>query len=278
MSCTSAEDFCGHIGDLNKAKYAANKNERFYLDKDNPACCTGNITSWRVCYYSPSSQSDKQYTVKYAVYRRNGSGTGYLQVSNINFDTTLTFRPRNNDRRKRHHDRQSEYQTLNCHDESLTTPFTVHAGDVIGACVFNPSGGDKKQLNIVSNVAGNSHNLRLYMARSCRNGDSLNFPSVIMTSELSAVNSMRLHISANISKFVPSCMIGKPSLPEFSLNSMHLSMIHVSSIPLNLDRLYYECPHSEGASIDLLNPPLAAAIPLVPLATLWPGQLKGGGT
>ena len=225
MSCTSAEDFCGHIGDLNKTKYAANTRERFYLDKDNPACCTGNITSWRVCYYSPSAQSNKQYTVKYAVYRRNRSGTGYLQVSSISFDTTLRL---NNDRRKKRHDRESEYETLNCHNESLDTPFTVHAGDVIGACVFNPT-GPNRQLNIVSNVDGNSHNLRLYVAESCRSGRNLNFPAVIMTSELSAVNSMRLHLSANISKFVPpsSCMIGKSSL-----NSMYLSMMYVSSIPL----------------------------------------------
>lgn len=197
---TSAQDFCGHIGDINETKYMANKKEMFYLDQNNPACCTGNIMSWRVCYYRPESESNKQYTVKYAVYRRNE--TDYIQVSNLIFNTTLSLS--GDDERKKRHDREPHYETLNCHNELLDTPFTVQEGDVIGACVFNPM-GKIRQLNIVSKITGHSHGLQLYVANSCRMGKNLNFPAIITANELSAVSSMRLHLSANISKFVPPC-------------------------------------------------------------------------
>ena len=48
---------CGHIGRNNETEGTPIRDHEFkstfYLDMDNPAHCTGNITSWRICYYAP---------------------------------------------------------------------------------------------------------------------------------------------------------------------------------------------------------------------------------
>lgn len=59
----------------NAAGYERNS---FYLDKTNPAVCNGTITSWRVCYYRPTTDESSrrrkrsgvpQYRARFAVYR-----------------------------------------------------------------------------------------------------------------------------------------------------------------------------------------------------------------
>ena len=68
-SIISAQDFCGVIGDDTQLQFQVDATEMFYLDVDHPACCSGNIVSWRVCYYGPEDDDSKPYRVKYAVYR-----------------------------------------------------------------------------------------------------------------------------------------------------------------------------------------------------------------
>jgi hypothetical protein len=48
---------------------------------------------------------------------------------------------------------------FNCYTDSIDvgdSPLTVQAGDIIGACVFNPPGGSGYELDIVSQVSGES--------------------------------------------------------------------------------------------------------------------------
>ena len=205
---TLAQDFCGHIGDDNDTQLEADRREMFYLDTDNPACCTGNVTTWRVCYYGPGNSAvDKAYHVRYAVYRRNKTDPDsfFQAIPHLIFNTTL----RDNDRQMRRHSRDRDtpqYDQLNiteglhCHNQSLDAPFTVQEGDVIGACVVNPMGG-MRQLKVVGKITDHGH-IRLYAGTRnlCRQRGTLTFPLIITTNELSAVNLMRLHLSAKISK------------------------------------------------------------------------------
>jgi hypothetical protein len=88
----------------------------------------------------------------------------------------------------------------------LDTHVFVEEGNVVGACVVNPKGGMMKQLDIVSrvnNVNGQSpDSVRLYSTNQyvnlCQDNELTDIPTVIMTDQLSAINSTRLHLSANI--------------------------------------------------------------------------------
>ena len=194
---TSTQDICGRIGahdvDDRDTQFQVNRTEMFYLDLNHSACCSGNITSWRVCYYGPSSGSEKLYHVKYAVYRRSNQTEEYVQVPDSpTFNITLT-------------NREGQYsgpisEGFNCHDEFLDEPFTIEEGDVIGACVVDPNSPVMRQLNIISRVNEQPHaSLPLHgiqeHVQPCEMGT---IPTRIMISQLTAINSTRLYLSANI--------------------------------------------------------------------------------
>ena len=208
-SIISAQDFCGVIGD--DTQFQVDMTEMFYLDLEHPACCNGSITSWRVCYHEPESNSGEEessyrprYHVKYAVYRLGADQVYIVKPRSPTFSTTLSSdsESESSSKRRRKH---SQYppiinQGLNCHDEFLDEPFTIEEGDVIGACVVDPKDPAMRQLNIVSRVNGQPHALLpLYgtqeYAQPCKMGT---IPPRIMISQLTAVNSTRLHLSANI--------------------------------------------------------------------------------
>ena len=71
----------------------------------------------------------------------------------------------------------------------------IEAGDVLGACVFNPSGGPNRRLLIVGQASGYS------LMEMNSTGCSLDaMPSNVSTSDLSNVNSRLLHVYANITR------------------------------------------------------------------------------
>lgn len=220
-SSTSAQDICGLIGDVNDTQLEVDQIEMFYLDSDHPARCSGNITSWRVCYYGPKAMVKKSYAyhVKYAVYRpeRNGTTCKYHLVPGSISSITLR-RMSNGGNRSRHtrsstHNKKTsrpEYDQFYtdgfyCYEQSLDAHVFVEEGNVVGACVVNPK-GMMKQLDIVSrvnNVNGQSpDSVRLYgtnqYVKLCQDNKLTDIPTIIMTDQFSAVNSTRLHLSANI--------------------------------------------------------------------------------
>ena len=78
------------------------------------------------------------------------------------------------------------------YDDPITVPLTVQAGDVLGACVFKATDGKSligHQLDIVGRVNGEPL-LRI---------DSGGCSTTIQVSQLSTVDSRRLHLYANIS-------------------------------------------------------------------------------
>ena len=86
-----------------------------------------------------------------------------------------------------------------CYNDSIDTgasPSTVQAGDVIGACVFDPEDSDnfgRRQLAIVGEIDGES---LVGMSSSGCTTDAL--PLNIPVSQLSAISSRRLYLYANI--------------------------------------------------------------------------------
>ena len=197
----SAQDFCGVIGDDSCTQFQVDATKMFYLDVDHPACCSGNITSWRVCYYGPADDDSKRYRVKYAVYRPSvvteSNDTVYHLVSGSNRSTTLCSRDS---------DKYDQLYTggFHCYEQFLDTHnyVFVEEGDVVGACVVDPK-GKMKQLNIVSKVRQSPDSVQLRGTKQmqyinlCRK-DTNNIRKSIMLNQLSVTSSTRLHLSANI--------------------------------------------------------------------------------
>lgn len=233
ISLTSALESCGHIGDNRETQgYSAYDGDGFYLDIGNRACCSGNITSWRVCYYMPDLEKligdDDLYRVKYAVYRRIGtngtSGTDYIQVSNLTFNFTLNREELSNisgHSNWQKHDMSSDEDSpmeepLDCYDMPLNTSFAVHAGDIVGACVVggpdleDSNHSNVHRLNVISEVNNQSHPCIGHLLHSdsyltsCQMNETLPASIIDFKTHFSPVSdcSRRLHISANI-------MIGK---------------------------------------------------------------------
>ena len=198
----------------------------FYLNTANPAPCTGNITSWRVCYYGPSSTSLfslRDYWATYAVYRRRGTGSTeqFEQVSEMFTALRATriatvFGQRFVDRKV-----DGVIQSgFHCYTDQLDTgssPLTVQAGDVVGACVFDPVNHPRvirRQLDIVGEVSGES-----LLAMNTGGCSLTGMPSSIPANQLTNVNSRRMHIYAKVGMFtyysIHIISLNKPKLPYY---------------------------------------------------------------
>ena len=217
ISLTFALESCGHIGDNRETQgYSAYDGDGFYLDIGNRACCSGNITSWRVCYYMPDLEElgdGDLYRVKYAVYRRNG--TDFIQVSNLTFNLTLGREELSNVNGswQKHDTSNDEDSPIVCYDVPLNISFAVCADDIIGACVVggldleDSNCSNVHRLNIVSNQThppiGHLLHSDSYLT-SCQMNETLPASIIDFKTHFSLVSnfSQRLHISANI-------MIGK---------------------------------------------------------------------
>ena len=96
---------------------------------------------------------------------------------------------------------------FHCYEQSLDahSHVVIEEGDVVGACVVDPE-GDKKQLNIVSKVSGQSPDSVTVQLRGTKQmqyinlcqEDTNNILNSIILNQLSVISSTRLHLSANI--------------------------------------------------------------------------------
>ena len=212
MPLVNAEQICGPIGNGNETRGTERRDQMFYLNTANPAPCTGNITSWRVCYYGPAGSTStfslRAYWASYAVYRRIGSGSineRYERVSEV-FVALRATRLLAEIRSRRRPETTPEIDGVikdgfNCYTDQLgngVSQMTVQAGDLIGACVFDPIDGSlisRRQLDIVGDVSGQS---LLAMSTGACSRDSI--PTSIPVSQLRTINSRRLHVYANVGK------------------------------------------------------------------------------
>ena len=192
---------CGPIGNSDESEMVARRDQRFYLDVNNPASCTGNITRWRVCYYGPDSvHEDGVYWATYAVYRRINQSDGdahYERVSEM-FTAVRTIE---RFLRGPITDGLISNSSFNCYTDTRgvgDVPVTVQAGDIIGACVFNPcdtGNAERFPLNVVGKASGES--LLEMGADECTQEI---IPSNIQLSQLTTSASQRLHLYADIGK------------------------------------------------------------------------------
>ena len=207
ISCAWAQGTdCGSIGSSDETELQAVTNRRFYLNTANLAPCTGTITSWRVCYYGPDNTNillrsrSRSYTASYSLYRRMGSGRDvyYQRVSNVSRAVITTALLADYDLNRTIVDDiiQNGFACFSDFN-NIDLPLSVQAGDLVGACIFDPENTQffqRRQLNIVSEVDGESL-LGMSDVVECSVDD---IPSSIRADQLSTHNNRRLHIYANI--------------------------------------------------------------------------------
>ena len=200
---SAQQEHCGSIGNSNETAAMPSRAQLFYLDTANPATCTGIVTSWRVCYYGPDSVNDRSsYWATYAVYQKMGSGDSvrYERVSGvfraIRAVAKFTIDPII--------DGEIAQGGFNCFDDFIDphdSPITIQAGDILGACVFDPNdlfpAITRLPLDVIGEVSGESTPLLQMGTAGCSRDD---IPSGISANQLATLNSTRLHIYANIGK------------------------------------------------------------------------------
>jgi hypothetical protein len=175
--CTSTATVI--FGTNDETAYTAETNKRFYLNTADPAPCDGTINGWRYCFYNPSSIGNNHiYRTTFAVYR--STDTGYQRISNV---AVVSWRGRNI---------KALSQSFNCFNSSIND-FTIEAGDIVGGCIYDPS-GPPRQLDTVGQTTGHSL-MRMNDESEC-NDNSL--PTNVLSSRLSNIDSRILHVYATI--------------------------------------------------------------------------------
>ena len=155
-------------------------NPGLYIDIDNPAVCSGQITAWNVCYYNPRLFSHLNTLPISLQIWRNGVRVGAYVES-----VTIPASP----------------PSFRCITIQLSPNeyMDVRVGDVIGV-VMNA--------NEVLPVVGNSNGVRLLFSQSA--------PASVNTGTLTVLNNMVLHVTAVIGKSVSESIIrAEPERSEY---------------------------------------------------------------
>ena len=172
---------CSPIGTNNQTGSTAVRDHRLYLNTASPAPCSGTIKRWRFCFHRPVTQvGSDRYRVTWAVYRRVGSGNStHYEIVRSSQRTTTRNDPSSGN--------------FWCRNEN-PPDFNIEAGDIVGACIYEPRERNREQMDIVSEADGYSL-MEMMVTNQC--GKNL-IPSTILSSQLSRVNSRILHLYAMI--------------------------------------------------------------------------------
>ena len=182
-------------GDTNAGK--ARRDNQFYINCGSPATCDGMITSFSYCYHRPDRQKNMpdEYLITFALYRHEG-GVRYSSVSQaIVLRKTRTAVMRRKLGPKTH---------FACSELSLDQPVTVHRGDVLGACVVNPSSDSVYRLDIAGRPGSGEASGNLLRAERAPAGcTETSVPSHIDFEMVTGdtTSTRVLHLSANIGRW-----------------------------------------------------------------------------
>ena len=193
FQCTSGQGTCsvtgGNIGDSRYmlARTARNRDD-FYLNVADPASCSGIIKYFSYCYYRPAAAPS--YVFTFAIYRQSGSVNGVYDIVSSVFIAERTSSDVTTD---------LDGEDFACMNLTVNDTVPVNAGDVLGACISDPSGG-VRQLDIVGRLRdGESGSSMLLRTDGVTGYTPDSVPSSVIPSKLSG--SRLLHLYANIGIF-----------------------------------------------------------------------------
>ena len=176
----------GPIGTNNQTAFTVDRTHMFYLNTAAPAPCSGTVTRFRYCYYQPpSNESASYHRATVAVYRKENFENGsfyYARASNMYTIRRSRSRINNN----------GNFDCCNSINQNIRD-FEIEAGDVIGVCIFDPEGNNRRQLDLVGQTSGSS-----LMGMSADGCSRTTIPSTISINQLSVISQRILHVYANI--------------------------------------------------------------------------------
>lgn len=188
---------CGTIGHDLQTQQTILTNLRFYLNTQNPAPCSGNVTTWEYCYYHPDVTAD-EYWAPIGVYRLNSEGTMYEQVSTLTsrFSTVTTIMIEKDDLGE---------DFFTC-ATFITPRITIQQGDVLGTCVHDvrPDLDTRAHINLAGNINAAGYSLKHIPVSgrdgTCNDGNTIRVPDSVSTGNLLDTPSTVLHLYAQIGK------------------------------------------------------------------------------
>ncbi len=173
------------------------RDESLYLNTVNPSDCWGTIQEIDFCYYSPSinlRDGNSVYQAVFGIYRSSQASDGSI-VYNLVSDIFTIQRTQSQVDSDLDYD-DGEYDDDNrCRSFDLANPVIVNPGDILGACIFDPTESNIHQLDIVRETNDNDEILLTAATTGC---SSSSLPQTI--SDYTMVEERILHLYANISK------------------------------------------------------------------------------
>ena len=185
---------CGAVGHDVQASQSMLTNLRFYLNTQNPAPCSGNVTTWEYCYYQPDVTA-REYWASFGIYKLVESN---YQLASDKFRIII---PNN----------EIGSSSFTCRTFTTPSVTTIQQGDVVGACVHDVSRSNDARAPI--NLAGRStadYSLLEVpvngMDGTCNDGFDVAVPGSVSTDDLRDSPSTILHLYALIGECVHACV------------------------------------------------------------------------
>ena len=170
--------------------------EYLYLGIARRASCSGIINYFSYCYYRPVANRPS-YIFTFAIYRANSSVNGTYDVVSPVFIARRTSS-----------DVTTDLGSGNfaCVNLTVNDPVPVNAGDVLGACIFNPPEGNVQHLDIVGRRKDGVGIHRSWRAGATGcTADSV--PSSVIPQRPETLERNLLHLYANIGIFTHVCVV-----------------------------------------------------------------------
>ena len=176
----------GNIGDSRYMGERTSRNrEDFHLNIADPASCSGIIKYFSYCYYRPPVAAPS-YVFTFAIYRESGSVSGVYDTVSSVFIAERTSSDVTTD---------LDGEDFACVNLTVNDTVPVNAGDVLGACVTDPS-GVVRHLDIVGTHRDGERGSSMLLRTDGVGCTPDSVPSSVIPTKMS--ESRLLHLYANI--------------------------------------------------------------------------------
>ena len=184
---------CGTIGHVPTSSGVHDDRNAFYLNRGDPADCSGTMTSVNYCFSGATQTASlDEYQASFATYRFNGATNTYSNVSSV-----ITLRVTEDQVRSVASDNFTSSSII-CSKFTLDQPLPIEAGEVLGVCIFDPPGNTIHSLNLVGSVGTDTSDLlRLRPAPDCT---ETSVPRSIDDSHSDHISNKAIYLYANIGR------------------------------------------------------------------------------
>ena len=129
-------DSCPTFGTDQSSRLSKSSEERIFMNFEAPSQCTGNVTSWRFCYYRnvdddfDEISDSRDFEAIFLIYRRESiASDNYMTVAGSVREKALQWSVVQSSR-------------FTCMDEVLSSEeyFEIQQNDIVGACIKDVRG------------------------------------------------------------------------------------------------------------------------------------------